>query len=249
MKWQALILAGSRGPQDPLARHYGLLHKCLLPVGGVPMLWRVAAALDAEPRIRRVSVCIEDASLLPKSLGFVQASTSAAASALQGVAKTGLPVIITTGDHALLTVSMVTDFLNASEAADADITVGLARAETILEAFPQAKRTFLKFRRDRVSGCNLYALKTERALKALEFWQQVEANRKSPFRLMRAFGLQLLAAWALGMLNLDQAFALASRRLGLVAKPVLMAQAEAAVDVDKPADKELAEAILAKRGA
>jgi hypothetical protein len=38
-----------------------------------------------------------------------------------------------------------------------------------------------------------------------------------------------------------------SRRLDLTARPVLMPFAEAAVDVDKPEDKELAERIFIER--
>jgi hypothetical protein len=49
------------------------------------------------------------------------------------------------------------------------------------------------------------------------------------------------------LLNLDSAFAIASRRLGLEARPILLPFAEAAVDVDKPEDKELAERVLNAR--
>ena len=45
----ALILAGSRGPDDPMARAAGVSHKALLPVAGVPMLLRVVEALRALP--------------------------------------------------------------------------------------------------------------------------------------------------------------------------------------------------------
>ena len=62
---------------------------------------------------------------------------------------------------------------------------------------------------------------------------------------MRAFGPRLLLAWATGLTSLNGAFRLASKRLGVTAVPVLMRQANAAVDVDKPADKELVERILA----
>ncbi|NJM91716.1 MAG: hypothetical protein HC861_02805 [Rhodospirillaceae bacterium] len=37
----ALILAGSRGPDDPMAKAANVSHKALLPVAGVPMLLRV----------------------------------------------------------------------------------------------------------------------------------------------------------------------------------------------------------------
>jgi hypothetical protein len=52
-----------------------------------------------------------------------------------------------------------------------------------------------------------------------------------------------------GKMNLERAFSVASRRIGIIARPILLPFADAAVDVDKPADKELAEEILAKRAA
>ena len=253
MNWQALILAASRGPDDPLAKHFGLLHKCLLPIAGKPMLQRVCEALTKEARIASIHICIEDAGIIAKALPDAATFTihpadkTAAASALRSVATMQFPILITTGDHALLTPEMLNDFLTASEQSQADITIGLASAEVILQAFPNAKRTFLTFGKDRVSGCNLYGFKNQQALKALAFWQHVEKNRKSPLKLMRAFGLRVLWAWATGRTNLHHAFSLASQKLNLHAEPILMRQAEAAVDVDKPADKHLAEEILAKR--
>jgi GTP:adenosylcobinamide-phosphate guanylyltransferase len=47
----AIVLAGSRGPDDPVARAAGLQHKALVPVAGVPMLQRVLDTLAAVPRI------------------------------------------------------------------------------------------------------------------------------------------------------------------------------------------------------
>ena len=51
-----------------------------------------------------------------------------------------------------------------------------------------------------------------------------------------------------GSLSLDGVFVIVSKRLGLTAKPILLPFAEAAIDVDKPSDLELAEAILRRRG-
>jgi len=90
-------------------------------------------------------------------------------------------------------------------------------------------------------------LTSKRALSALTFWHHLEGVRKRPWRLIGAFGLHALLRFATGTLTLDSAFAVASRRLDLTARPVLMPFAEAAVDVDKPEDKELAERIFIER--
>jgi hypothetical protein len=87
----------------------------------------------------------------------------------------------------------------------------------------------------------------EKGLRVLERWSDLEAFRKQPWRLVAAFGLSALLRFAFGRLTLAEAFAVASERLSLKARPVFMPFAEAAIDVDKPADKELAEAIIASR--
>ncbi len=254
-KWQVLVLAASRGPSDPMAARYGVSHKCLIEVAGKPMLARVVETLASHGAFRSIGVCVENREVLVSALGqkankvqFHQSQNSAPASVLAGLAEMdgGGPVLVTTADHALLDHQMLDHFLAAAENADADLLVGLARAEVILKAYPQAKRTFLKFGSDRVSGCNLFAFKTDRAQKVLSFWQKVEKNRKNPLKLVAAFGLKPLIAYATGTLNLDKAFELASQKIGTSARPVLLPFANAAVDVDKPEDKELVEAILAR---
>jgi hypothetical protein len=98
-----------------------------------------------------------------------------------------------------------------------------------------------------VSGCNLYGLMGERGIAAIELWRRLDRDRKKPWRIVQAFGLEALFRYLTGRTSLDGAFALASRRLGFEAKPVLMPFAEAAIDVDKPEDHALVERILLNR--
>jgi CTP:molybdopterin cytidylyltransferase MocA len=253
--WNALVLAAGRGPDDPMAKAYRVTHKCLIAIGGEAMLKRVVRTLLSSPEIASVTVAIETRDLLDDALGplakdvaFRASGESAARSALAALPEgTSYPWLIATGDHPLLTLEMVQFFLAEATRSGADLCAGLARAETIVARFPDARRTYLEFGSDRVSGCNLFALRSPRSRTALDFWHGVEKMRKRPWRLIGAFGPVALLRFATGMLTLDGAFALASRRLDLVARPVLMPFAEAAVDVDKPEDKELAERILAER--
>jgi CTP:molybdopterin cytidylyltransferase MocA len=66
----ALILAGSRGPDDPMARAAGVSHKAMLPVAGVPMLLRVVEAVRATAGTERVYICIEDARVIAQVPGL-----------------------------------------------------------------------------------------------------------------------------------------------------------------------------------
>jgi len=255
-RYDALVLAAGRGPDDPMAKAYEVSHKCSIPVGGVPMLVRVLRTLAACPLIDEITVSIDRPDIgaaLAAEAGvkarIISSDRSAPASVIAAVEKHGarLPLLVTTADHALLSAEMVDYFIRMSAQSGADLTAGLATAGTILEAYPQSKRTFLQFGETKVSGCNLFALNDATGLKAIAFWDRLDQLRKKPLRLIAAFGVKPLLLYATGRLTLERAFGEASRRLRLSARPVLMPFAEAAIDVDKPADKELVEEILASR--
>lgn len=259
-RFDALVLAAGRGPDDPMARAYGITHKCVLDVAGVPMILRVLKALADAPSIDRIVISIEDPDVVTTAPGFaeiaqrtsietVASADRASASVAQALSSDLIdyPVLVTTADHALLTPEIVETFCAGSNEAQADVTAGLATADTILGAYPGSARTFLKFADGRYSGCNLFTFNTEAAMKVITFWQGVERNRKKPWRLIGAFGIWPLVLYLAGAAGLKRAFELGSKRLGLVAKPVVMPMAEAAIDVDKPEDLVLVELILAGR--
>ncbi|WP_342641229.1 NTP transferase domain-containing protein [Rhodoligotrophos ferricapiens] len=256
--YNVLVLAAGRGANDPMAKAFAVSHKCAIPVGGVPMLVRVLAALSHSRLAGNIAVSIDRADIgqsLAAEAGvparIIPASQSAPRSIIDAIERQGvrLPLLITTADHALLDQAMLDHFIRASQASGADLTAGLATAETILAAYPSSQRTFLRFAGDRVSGCNLFAVNREAGLKAIAFWDRLDQLRKKPFRLVGAFGIRPLLLYGLGRLSLARAFQEASRKLELEAQPILMPFAEAAIDVDKPADKELVESILASRRA
>ncbi len=240
-----------------MARAFDVKHKCLVPVGGEPMIARVIRALRSCDRVRNIAICIDDPQAAQPALGaydnltYTRSSDTAPGSVLTSLEGAGLswPVLVTTADHALLTPEMLENFLSQSSELNADLTAGLARRETIEAELPETKRTYLKFSDAQVSGCNLFALTSPAALNIVRFWQQADKNRKKPWKLIGAFGIARLLRWLSGRLTLERAFEIASRKLGARARPVLMPFARAAVDVDKPADQELVDKLLGGPGA
>jgi GTP:adenosylcobinamide-phosphate guanylyltransferase len=187
-----------------MAQAFGVANKCLIPVAGVPMLKRVAGAVRQSGLATRTVVSIEDPEMARELLGdralVVQSAESAPGSVLAAFSERAVtfPLLITTGDHALLTPAMVSHFCAEAEKSGADFCAGLATAETILAAYPQSVRTFFTFGADRVSGCNLFALNSEKALALIARWQYLEQVRKKPWRLVAAFGLAPLVQFLLG---------------------------------------------------
>lgn len=240
-----LILAGQReGVTDPLCEAAGVSHKAEIPVGGTPMLDRVISALT-------------DAGLKDKLYisGYSKSNLTQVPSGKGPADSVGLgladikqyPCVVTTCDHALLTADMVQSFIEGSETAGADICVGLATQTVIQAEYPETKRTYLRFADESVSGCNLFYIANEEGLKAVAFWQSVQHLRKNPLKLAKKVGVGVGLKYAAGRLTMAGAFDYAADRIGITAAPVLLPFAEAAIDVDKPSDLELVEAILEAR--
>ncbi|HKP25770.1 MAG TPA: nucleotidyltransferase family protein [Dongiaceae bacterium] len=255
----ALILAGSRGPDDPMAKAAGVSHKALLPVAGVPMLLRVVETLRATPGITRIYVCIEDervALQVPalealhrdRTLEILPASDSPATSvaAALRVVELTQPLLVTTADHPLLTPAILQRFVDIAPK-DCDLAVALAPADVVAAAYPGAIRTFYRLGKQRFSGCNLFLVRSSNVARVADFWRRMETHRKRPLRLIWEIGPLALVRVLLGLMNAEQAFAYLSRKAGAVIRHVELPFAEAAVDVDKPADLELVERIFASR--
>ena len=254
----ALLLAGSRGPDDPVARHAGMKHKALVPVGGQPMIRRVIDTLRAAG-MERILVCGDpdlltsaDAatrqSLAGADILFIPPAASPSASVRRALESKDIawPLLITTADHPLLTPAMVEHFYRAAPA-DADATVGLARASVIRAQQPESIRTFYRFRDDGYSGCNLFLFRSPAVAGLIQFWSTLEAHRKKPWRMVASIGPLTLIRFALGRLTLADALARLSAIVGIRIAAADMPFAEAAIDVDKPEDLDLANKILARR--
>ena len=245
----ALVLAGSRGPGDPLAVHAGVSHKAMIEVGGEPMLARVARAL-AEAGYARVVVVIERPELVEQLadegrfpptvvVETLPAAEGPSLSVAQALERLGTPLLVTTADHALLRPEWVRWFVDHVPEG-ADVAAALARSDLVMAAAPEARRTFLRFSDGAFSGCNLFYFATPAAHRAVGLWREVEAHRKQPVKLLRRLGLVTAVRYALGALPLSAALARLGALAGVRCAVVEMPFGEAAIDVDKPADLELA---------
>lgn len=257
----AIVLAGRRSADDPLAEATGAPHRALLDIEGEPMLLRVVKRLLEQPTIERILINIDQPSLLldladlvalrdARVVEFMQSTDSPSRSVLESLGWADLesgPVLVTTADHALLDDDMLDAFFGKSERLDVDLTVGLVSRATIEARFPESKRTYLRFRDGAFSGANLFLFRTPKAERAALFWRRVETERKRPWRMARAFGLGTLLLFLARRLDLDAALMRASKVIGAEVRAIRLEFAEAAVDVDKIEDLELVRRVLAER--
>ncbi|MFQ5416248.1 MAG: nucleotidyltransferase family protein [Myxococcota bacterium] len=257
----AVVLAGRRGPSDAFADALtaadAASHHSLLDVAGVPMLLRVVRALQLAPSVGRIVVSIDDPSVLegvPELRACLVDGSLACRTALDSPSRSVLDalaaaepdekVLVVTADHALLTAEMVEHF---TAEATGDLSLALVPAAVVRAGYPGSKRTFIRLRGGGYSGANLFAFCTPRARRAAEFWQRAEQFRKQPWKLARAFGPVSLLLFLARRLDLRAALERMSRSVGAQLTAVLMPWPEAAIDVDRPADLALVNAILAER--
>lgn len=249
MSFQALVLAGSRGYADPVATYAGVSDKALIDIAGTTMLARVVDALRAAGAARIVVAVSSDAvGSVAAQLGVevLRAGQGPSASVAAAFATLGSPLLVTTADHALLRPEWINRFL-ADVPADADVCALLAERAAIETALPATRRTYLRFADGDWSGCNLFYLASARAAAAIALWQEVEADRKRPWRIVRRLGPGALVRYLTGRLTLDAALARLGRIAGVKACAVASPFGLAAVDVDKPDDLDLVRALLAER--
>jgi hypothetical protein len=231
----------------------------MIPVAEIPSLERVLQALDTSKSVAGGVVCgpasdvmerdAELRMLLSNPLHqWLEPAAGPAASAAAAVRELNhFPVLLTTGDHALLTPGIVDAFCHqAALGRDADIVIGLVPHRLVKAAWPESRRTVLKFADGGYCGANLFAVLSPHGSKALAFWQQVENDRKRPWRIARRLGITALLRYLFRRSTLEEALKLLSEKAGCTVRHVLLDDPRAAVDVDSAADQRLAEKILSK---
>ena len=253
----AIILAGSRPGPDPLLDGSGVSTKALLPVAGRPMLAHVLDTLSRHRSVGPIVVLAQDIAGLradpalaawtnDPAILFMESGAGISRSvlaAIDGPAK--MPVLLTTADNVLLSAAMIDSMIAGAEGCD--IAVGMVERRVLFARYPQSRRTWLKFRNGWWSGANLFWIGSDRARPMLERWQSIEQDRKKGMKIVGAFGPLLLGGALLRILTIQGAAARLGKRFGAVARIVALPQAEACIDVDKPDDLVLVEAILARR--
>jgi CTP:molybdopterin cytidylyltransferase MocA len=256
-----IVLAADRESANPVAQAAGVRCKSLAPVAGVPMVFRVLNALGASSQVGERILCGPPKSIMmlePELTTHVdanhirwvenQATPSTSAYHVMQLLPEDLPILLTAGDQALLHPEIVDHFCLKALNSSCDVVAAVARHDTVIEAYPDTRRTAYRFKDGDFCSCNLFAFLTPRARAAALFWRQLESQRKSPLRIITTFGWIAVMRYLLGRLTLSAAFDLVSRRLGFKAGVVIMPFPEAAIDVDSVGDWQIVNRITNKSG-
>lgn len=261
MTMTALILAASRkGAEDAVAKLQDKSHKCLVEVDGTVMVERVINAINASKHIDRIFVSIESEDILKEAPGlaamlaegkiqFIPSQDNLFLSVQQGVSAIDAPypLLISTGDNALHTTEMVDYFCENLIQGDSDASVGMTPAQTILDAYPDGKRAFHELKDGGWSSCNLYGIKSEKALLAAKAFETGGQFGKQPSRLRKAFGVSFFAKYKFKLATLAGLAEHLSKRWQIKLQPITMPFADAPIDIDNVGDFHRTEKILRAR--
>ena len=258
--FSAIVLAGVRPTGDPVAEAAGVACKAFIPVGGKPMVLRVLDALEASPKIKTRILCGPSQKLIEQQsdlksriakgrLKWIPGQSTPSLSTyhvLQSLSANA-PVIVTTADHALISTPIIDYFCTEARQLGCDVAVGLASYRKVIAAFPETRRTALKFKDGSYCGCNLFAFLNPQSYRAAQFWRSIEQERKNPLKMMRILGWWPVLRYLAGSLSLNDALGHLSKQMGLRAGVVRLPFPEAAVDVDTVADWKFVQSLVEKR--
>lgn len=252
---RVIVLAAQRpGAPDPLAKRFGVSHKCLVPIAGRPLIAHVIATLQGHERVAEIVVSVE-ANAFSAIIGAFPAlsaevppvrcvtawDTITDSVAVAAVRHNG-PLLITTADNVLLTRDSIDAVLDGLKCHDA--VVAMTTREAVLTAHPEGQRRFYEFRCGAYSNCNLYGLASGEALAAAEAFRSGGRFARSAWRIVRAFGPVNLILLRLRLITLRGAMARISRRLGVRIAPIVLADGTQAIDVDNDRTYAVVEALL-----
>lgn len=256
-----LVLAASRrGVDDPVAKIQGVSHKCLVTLDGRVMLERVLEALIASGCFGTIHVSVDRPDILTSTpvmkgwvdegrVAFVQSHGNLADSVLKAVEAIGnsLPLIITTGDNALHMPEIIRDFVRDALASRADAVVGFTREEVVLREYANSGLAFHRLKDGGFSSCNLYALKTSNALKAVRVFEGGGQFGKRHMRILKAFGIWPFIIYKLRLKGLQGLMDAIGRRMKVSVDVSWLDYPWGPIDVDHKHSFDLTEATLIKR--
>ncbi len=254
-----LVLAGDRSAKDPLAKHFGVSGKALVPLAEVALLERVLKVICEWPSTRRVVLVAPHLSdyqavvarmdFKPDQLVWVEPAPTLYKSLEAALATPGCwdgLGLVVSADHGLLKPDWLTQVVGSLNL-ETDLVVAMADWSEVMEAYPGNRRTRYRFSDQSLCGGNLFAFRMPGFLRVLARWHRVEQERKKPWRMLSMLGVGNLARYLSGRLSSTDAFRALSKIADAHVRPEIVRDPSIAVDVDGFSDLALAETIISQR--
>ncbi len=255
----AIVLGGGEGGAvDPACRF-----KADLEVAGRSMLDRVVDALVAASTVDRVLVLRHPeqpegawADRVETVLPFEGALVDKLVAGAR-VLGDERPILIATADVPALTAGDVDSFVEAALASGAEVAYPVISREALERAFPGGRRTYVRLRSAQatggeqvadgrqVTGGNLMLATAVSIERGRDIGRRLFDARKSPVAMARVLGPGFVLRLAFGRLDVPGLESRLSALLGGPVAAVVTDRAAIGMDVDKPSDRSVVEAVLA----
>ncbi len=247
-QWNAVILAGDRGPNDPVASAAGVEGKAFVALNSNTLLEDIISVLHASESINNIYAVGPKQEYLNKypsiqshieqhQVHVIEPADGPSASAMRGVMfADNYPTLIVTCDLVFINTDLIDQYCKLMSNVNADFVACAIDYEVIHAQFPQLKKTQYTFAQRAVCFANVFAVLSPQGLKALDYWQEIEKSRKNPIQLIRKIDWLSLINYKLGRLSLDQVAAKLSGKVGAQLAIESMPHAELAIDLDSAED-------------
>ena len=249
-KWNAVILAGDRSKQDSVAQHAKVNCKAEVVLAGKTLLEHVIAALADSSSISKIFTVGPDPAIVKNierlnevferyNITPLPIAEGPSRSALRGVkASSRYPTLVLTCDLPLLNANLIERYCGLIAEANADFIIGAVEYKQITRLFPSLKKTNYMFGSQSLCFANLFAVHSEKGLRAIQFWQDIEGSRKKPLEVIKRVGWTSVLRYKAGLLNIDHAAQQLSRKTGARIAILNIDFPELAIDVDSVDDFE-----------
>ena len=252
----AFISAGGLSPWlKPLT---GTEHRCLAPVGDKRIIDYIIDALLQSGCVRRIVIAARKEALpelratLPTDILLCEAEGDLPATALAAAKVLGEDstekLLGVCDDIPLLTPASVRDFLAACEKQPQhELYYPIIPKDACLAAFPAAQRTYGKLADGVFTGGNMMLMAKRIMLQGQQVAREIFARRKSPLQLCNWLGWSFIIKLLLHRLTIADAEKRTSELLHIKCKAIITRHAGVGMDIDKPADLELAAQYITKQ--
>lgn len=240
----ALILAGALNTKK-LKAISSEQYEALITIAGRPMVDFVVAALNNSPSVGRVVVVGPDrlAYLTGEKVSAVIPSGDTLIENLRRGLESFEPdelILVATADIPLLTAAAVEDFLAQSRQHPADFYYSIIEKGVGEAKYPGSNRTYVRLKDGTFTGGNLLLLYPRILEQGWEWAEEMYRLRKEPLKMCRLLGWGFFINLLLGQLTIRRLEERFQQLLGAKGKAVISPYPEVGIDVDKPADYELA---------
>lgn len=253
MQYEAFIVAGGRAPW--LKEVAGTDIRCLAPLQGKRMLDYVLKAMLATKRFRHIVIAVDEAAIpllegtLPKDVSLCAAGSDLPSTCIKAASflteNDNTKILGICDDIPLLTADGINDFLDQCEKyPEGELYYPIIPKDICLKAYPEAKRTYGKLADGTFTGGNMMLAPKRVMIHCQKKAEEIFERRKNPLKLGSWLGWSFIVKLLLHLLTISDAEKRTSELLGVNCKAIITAYPEIGMDVDKPADLQLAEKYL-----